>query len=132
MDGRRTWPGNSAAILLFLLVFATAATLLAAVLGLALDVVLPRGLARFIGGILAAPPAAALAASTIDWWPKRYNAGLVLLALAVAELVAVPAAYAGYIPGLGRVDILAPALIGLMSASGLLLLRGDRGRHLRS
>ena len=114
---------NTVAVLLFLLVFATAAILFAAVLSLALEAFLSRGVSRFIGGMVGAPPAAALASATIEWWPKRYSASLVLFALLVAELVAVPAAYLGYIPGVARVDILAPALLGPMSASVLLVLR---------
>jgi small basic protein len=114
---------NAAAVLLFLLVFATVATLLALVLGLALDVFLPRGLARFLGGVAAAPAAAALATAVIDRWPKRYDGLVVLAAFGLASAVAVPLAYLGYIPGLRRVDILAPAVIGLMSGSLLLVLR---------
>jgi hypothetical protein len=129
MSDQRTGLKTAAAALLSLTLFTVSATLFAVVLGAALDIVLQRGLARFIGGILGAPPAAALATAVIDRWPKHYSGAAVLAALAVAAVVIVPAAFLGLIPGVPSVDVLAPALVGLMAASLLLLAPKGPGRN---
>jgi small basic protein len=95
-------------------------------LGGAFDSFLPPGLARFLGGAVGAPVAAALASATIQRWPGRYSAKLVMVAFLLAVIVAVPTVYLGLAPSIPPTDILAPALLGLMSASVLLAL-GRRG-----
>jgi hypothetical protein len=122
-SGGRIRPRDLAALAIFLAVFAAAATVLALLISMALEVLLPRGLARFIAGMAGAPLAAALATAAIDVWPRRYSGGFVFAGFVAAVVLAVPAAYAGYVPGLPSIDILAPSLIGLMCASLLLLVR---------
>lgn len=115
-----------AAVPIFLAVFAGGATLLGVLLGGAFDSFLPRGLARFLGGVAGAPVSAALATAAIRRWPGAYSAALVMAAFLLAVIVAVPTVYLGLIPGVPPTDILAPALLGLMSASVLVAL-GQRG-----